>query len=293
MSFESDGVGEVVEDHFRTMMLIAVRVAQHRTQARAEAMRQAAAESTAAAAREQARQQAQMRAASQSMERVNSSVWWDHADAQDIGEAWSTAQQYRGETPWAERAHHQMADEIKDRYGLDVHDVDVSSFGQQTGLPERTAIRDEELRAYDRQLVQLRAEYTSVLDGPSAERAQARISGIDEARDAIREELAIHPDPALDPTGSRQALEERRELAQTVTITGGSDEAGYDTPLRRQKLVDELQELTADRDVVDAVALADVTQAKPATGAVSASSSASRPPARAARPKSKQLQRRH
>jgi hypothetical protein len=292
MSFESDGVGEVVEDHFRTMILIAMRVAQHRTQARAEAMRQAAAENAAAAAQEQARQRASLRAAAQSMEAVNSSTWWEHADAQDIGEAWSTAEEYRAENSWAERAHHQMADEIKDRYGLDVYDVDPSRFGDQAGLPERTAIRDEELRAYDRQLVQVREKYTTALKGPSAERALERISGIDEARNAIREELASHPDPEIDPTGNDQARSERRQLADTAMVTGGSEQVGYDTPERRQKLVDSLQELTSDREILDAVALADVTEAKPPSEAVNASATTKASPARATRPKAKQLQRR-
>ena len=100
---ESDGIGELAEDLLRIAILIGTRLAQRHAQQRANRLEQAARQSEQARAREERIQALERDAALASLSGVRSQAWWDHADADDIRRAWTTAREWQGQDPRAGR----------------------------------------------------------------------------------------------------------------------------------------------------------------------------------------------
>ena len=149
---ESDGIGELTEDLLRVAILIGTRLAQRHAQQRAHRLEQAARQSEQAREREERIQALERDAALGSLSGVRWESWWDHADVDDIRRAWTTAREWRGQDPRADEVVYRMADELHNRYGLDVRETDPSILGQQPQLPEHTTLTAEELAAYDQRL---------------------------------------------------------------------------------------------------------------------------------------------
>jgi hypothetical protein len=55
-----------------------------------------------------------------------------------------------------------IADQLRDRYGLDVREIDPAALGKQPQLAQHATLSDEELRDYDRWLRCDRAELATV-----------------------------------------------------------------------------------------------------------------------------------
>jgi hypothetical protein len=280
---ESDGITETVEDLIRVGLLLGVRLAERRARTREAQLHQAARQSLDAAERERARQLQQRASALASLEGVNSPAWWDHASATDIRDAWTVAREYQSEEPRAARAVWTITDQLNDRYGLDLADVDPAALGQHPQLPEHATLTHDELRDYDRllrrQAATLQAELGTAPDDRRAE-LNARLADIAELRELIDQELG---DAAHTATDRHQ---EARELADAQLAAGGAnvgEHFTYDTAERRRQLADRLETLGATPEAVEAVVLTDTAQAEPPTLATSAASS--RPAANTSRPR--------
>ena len=93
---ESDGIGELAEDLLRIAILIGTRLAQRHAQQRAQRLEQAARQSEQAREREERIQALERDAALASLSGVRWQSWWDHADVDDIRQAWTTAREWQG-----------------------------------------------------------------------------------------------------------------------------------------------------------------------------------------------------
>lgn len=223
---EPDGVGEVLEETLRGMIMIGGHLARRRADRRGEQLRQAARDSVEAAQAELDRQHTLRRQSLRAVDGVAHAAWWDHADAGDIREAWLAAREWQHEDPRAANAVWRMADELRDRYGLDVADVDPAAFGRQHQLPERASLTGGEIRALQAQLgaeqheavQRLRAAHNDP-DGTAAhdaERLTARVGELQELRDIAARAVSPAADsaaPAQQSTGS----EDRDPPAATAT----------------------------------------------------------------------------
>ena len=118
------------------------------------------AHSLEAAHSERERQLAQRTRALAAIERVYSH-WWDHASAQDISHAWTAARKYQGVEPRAAPAVWTIADQLRDRYGLDVPEMHPAARGEQPQLAQHATRSDQELRGYDRRLRRDGAEFAT------------------------------------------------------------------------------------------------------------------------------------
>ena len=116
---ESDGIGEAIEELLRTGLLLGARLAERHAHAREQALHEAARHSLGQARAEQQRQRAEREQALAGLEGVFSGSWWEHAGAEDIRCAWTTARSYQHEDAHAARGVWRIADELKQRYGLD------------------------------------------------------------------------------------------------------------------------------------------------------------------------------
>ena len=232
---ESDGIGELTEDLLRIAILIATRLAQRHAQQRANRLEQAARQSEQAREREERIQALERDAALSSLSGVRSQAWWDHADADDIRRAWTTAREWQGQDPRAAEAVYRMADELQDRYGLDVRETDPSVLGEQPQIPAQTTLSVDELVAYDQRvheqlerLAEQRAQLAA--DDPAVDPAapqrlqqlQEQAVELTEIRDVIAEDLAERrqqdPGPAREQEGRER--QERRELVDAELASG-------------------------------------------------------------------------
>src|SRR5919201_575848 len=85
-----------------------------------------------------------------------------------------------------------IADEVKDRYGLDAFEVDPAAFGTRVELERRTPITDNQLARYDRELARLRGLLdvgdTAAHDPERHHQLQQRRAEIDELRELMADE---------------------------------------------------------------------------------------------------------
>ena len=242
---ESDGIGELTEDLLRIAILVATRLAQRHAQQRANRLEQAARQSEQAREREERIQALERDAALSSLSGVRSQAWWDHADADDIRRAWTTAREWQGQDPRAGEAVYRMADELQHRYGLDVRETDPSVLGEQPQIPAQTTLSVDELVAYDQRvheqlerLAEQRAQLAA--DDPAVDpAAQQRLQQLQEQavelteiRDVIAEDLAERRQQ--DPEAAReQEVRERQERRELVDAElADRDRRGRD-PARR------------------------------------------------------------
>ena len=262
---ESDGMGEAIEDLLRGGMLLGARLAERHARAREQALREAARRSLEDARGERDRQRAERAAACSQLERVFSPSWWEHASAEDIRQAWTVARSYQEDDARAAKAVWRMADEVRDRYGLDAFEVDPATFGTRTELERRTPVTDEELARYDRELARLRgvldAADPGVQDAFRHEELQQRRAEIDELRALIVEERA-HPGE----TPEQRHARELREVGDVAVVAGVGEHGqafGYDTRERRTLLAERLAALDVDAEAARAIVLADAANAQP------------------------------
>ena len=283
---EPDGITEAIEDLLRSGLLLGSRLAERHVRAREQALRDAARHSLEQAHEQRTRQEVERQQALSRLEGVFSSSWWEHASGEDVRGAWTAARSYQHEDPQAARGVWRIADELKDRYGLDAFHVDPAALGTRAELEPRTPITDHELVRYDRELARLRAQlYVDERvphDGLADEQLRQRQAEIDELRDLIADERArISSAPGEDAkTPARRRGREARELADVALLTGpeSRDVTEYDTRERRALLAERLAALDLDAEAIRAAVLADAANAQPPETAANA---ASRVPPRA------------
>ena len=278
---ESDGINEVIEELLRVAVLLGTRLAERRVREREQRLRDAARHSLEAARGERDRQVHDRDRALAAIEGVYSSHWWEHAGAEDIRHAWGVAREYQAQEPRAARAVWRIADQLRDRYGLDVRELDPAALGQQPQLAQHATLTDQELGAYDRRLRRNSAELASTHASADPER-QAELAQqmrqIDGLRTLIARELAEHeqqPGPAEQRRRDRRELQDAQLRADPLAPAGVSDD--YDSHERRYRLAERLAALDVPAATVEAVVLADTGQAQPAEAAASASSQRATP----------------
>ena len=264
---DSDSMTETVEDLLRSGVLLGTRLAERRIRNREMQLRDAAHHSLQAAEQERERQLHQRSHALASLEGVHSDNWWDHASANDIRQAWVAAREYQAQEPRAARAVWRIADELQDRYGIDVRRLDPAALGEQPQLPAHTTLSAQELHDYDRRLRRQTAELQTergTADPDHQLKLDQQLNDISELRELIARELGDREHPTNhEPDRRRDA----RELADARIIAGPGDDpaaAPYDSPERREQLAERLKHLGASDGTVEAVILADTGQAQPA-----------------------------
>lgn len=134
--------GEVegeLEGVLRTLVASAGRIGETIARAREEAARRAEAESTQRARELQAQYEQERVLARAQVQPVNEPAWWDRASAEDIAHAYETTAAWKDDDPNLADAHAKMGDELRERYGLDVNDLDAEPQRVADVLREREA----------------------------------------------------------------------------------------------------------------------------------------------------------
>ena len=253
---ETDGIEEAFEGQVRILVTAAGQVAERLARAREQALRRAQEQSEQQAREMRSRLEAERRAARAELAGVHRADWWDTATPEHIGHSWQVARAWAHEDPEAVRAEQRIRAELRTRYGVDA---------DNTGAPPADVQAAIERADHDR------AKAAAQQAGEQAERYEAhrllRVADheerrADDARAAARHEPA--PDERL------QAAAEAEQREATAHHSRAGSRTLYDSAERRQTTAHELEAKGIDRQVVATRIRADVSQGRPATEAVGA-----------------------
>ncbi|WP_043641724.1 hypothetical protein [Nocardioides alkalitolerans] len=274
-----DGVDEAMEGLVRVAMTAALQVAQQVARARENALRRAQAQSAQEAREVRARYEAERRVTGFQLAAVTRPEWWDKATPEMIGSAYRTAYAWSADDLNADWVKRRIETEVKDRFG-----VELDAAGGAGALDPQVlsaAVRAHEQLAEEGRIRAEAARVGAAAQGVEAQTLMATAT-LDEQRadqqtdqqseqqaEQARSAALYEPDPderaaALEQVAAASAANERAVLARVAGV------AAYDSRERRAETAAQLEAKGIAPDVVAARMLADVSQAKPATEAVTA-----------------------
>lgn len=235
MAEEPDGVDEAFEGVLRIGLTAGGRVAEVIARAREQAAREAQATSQQQGRELGARLDAERSAARVQLAPTQRGDWWDIAGPEAIARVWETAKAWEQLDSDAGRSVERIRQEVRDRYGVDV-DTPGGAPARVKDAIERRGLAEEDTTSGRGQAALEQAESARLL--ADADRA-------DRTRDA-----ASVAEPGLE-------------------VHAGEAAAGdlYDTAERRQDLATSLEGVL-DSEGINARVLADTSQGRPASEAV-------------------------
>ena len=255
MSDTHPGVEDEVEHALRLGLATAAQLADRVARARQELARDAQRRSDDEYRQLEARFRAEGASAAARLSVVDRPEWWNHASPQQIVSMYELAHQWRDDQPNAANAADTIAQQVQDRYGIDVISPD----------PDPDELRAAVARAeIDRATT---SSHASTVEQPddlaNAVASVALADQRDAALGATAEETASR-DHGVEGTrtGSR--------AAQEYTESG----QGYDTPDRRDATAARMREAGLSEERIDVAMRADIAYGRRAADAVTAARSA-------------------
>lgn len=257
MAEETDGIEEAFEGQMRVLITAAGQAGERIARAREESLRRSQAASEQEARELTSRLAAEQRAARAELAGVHRAEWWDRATPEEVGRTYQVARAWSREDPEAARAVDRMRDELRTRYDVDVERSGVDPVIVQAAM--QSAERD-------------RAQGDAERSRAAAEKAEALRLLEQAAQEEERAERArAAAEHEADPAERARALAEAEQREAIVASAQADSQTLYDSAERRSATANDLEARGIDREVIATRVRADVSQAKPATGAVQAS----------------------
>ena len=259
MAEETDGIEEAFEGQLRVLVTAAGQIAERLSRAREEAARRAQAVSEQAAREMQDRFEAERKTAQLEVSRVHTPEWWDRATPEQMAHTYQVARAWTREDPEAARAEQTMRNEFRSRYNLDVDKTDADpaavSAAMQKAERDRADADAERHRA-----------------ATEAAEAQLLLNQADQ-EDRRADEVRLSAEHEHDPDIQAQRLAEAEAAGDRSGAIREDGRAVYDSAERRDGTARDLESRGIDGQTVATRMRADVSQAKPATEAVTGSKS--------------------
>ena len=241
MADESDGVGEAFDGQMRVALTVATQMAERFARLREELARNAQAHTEQQTKELQARFDAERNAARASLAPVQIQEWWNTAGIDDIATAYETADAWRTVDPDIARTSDHMRQELADRYGIDVNNLDADPAAVREALSR--AQQERSIAAESRgQSGKDYAEAASLLavadqfDRRAEERdredERAEHGNEDPNAGLSREELTGKADVARDDAAYAYDSAERRG-----SFAADMEKSGVDSQLQKVRLV--------------------------------------------------------
>lgn len=256
MSETHPGVEDEVEHALRLGLATAAQLADRVTRARQELTRDAQRRFEDEQRRLEVRFRAEGASAAARLSVVERPEWWNHASPQQIVSVYELAHQWRDDQPRAATAADTIAQQVQDRYGIDVTSPDADANELRSALArveiDRASASNPAAAAADRpdDLA------TSVAAIVRADR-----------RDAILE-------AAVDETASRDQGADATLFGNRATQESTNAGPAYDTLDRRNATAAQMREAGLSEESIAVAMRADISFARPAADAVIAERSA-------------------
>ena len=241
MADESDGVGEAFDGQMRVALTVATQMAERFARLREELARTAQARTEQQTKELQARFDAERNAALASLAPVHKQEWWNTAGVDDIATAYETADAWRTVDPDIARTSDHMRQELTDRYGIDVNNLDADPAAVREALSRAQQERGiaAESRGQSGKDYAEAASLLTVADhfdrrAEERDREDERAENINDApaEGLSREELTGKADVARDDAAYAYDSAERRG-----SFAADMEKSGVDSQLQKVRLV--------------------------------------------------------
>lgn len=242
---ESDGLGEAVEQEWRTALLVAAQLTEWIARRAEDRARTEEATGAIGAARAADRYAADREIARAEVTATADPGWWEQADLTAVARVYATAQAWRDVDSRFAAAAADVDAAVEARYGPDVSGALRAAAEHAGGDFGDRSVRWENQQQTLRRAVD--ADSGVVLAG-------------DSRRDTASDRVAVSTDPGTTPPGMTATGTAAVGVAAEVT-------SGWDTPARRDAFAAALA-CHPDAEAVDARVRLDRSRAQPAAAAI-------------------------
>lgn len=257
MAEDNDGIADALDGQLRIALTVAAQMGARLARLREELSRSRQAQTEQQNHELQVRFDAERAAARAELAPVYERSWWDAASVEQIANVHETATAWHGIDPEADRAGERIAQEVQERYGLDVRNLDADSAAVRGAIAQAERTRADAAAQ--------RGE--SAVDVADAGAFLAAVETMDRAAEA-RSREAEEQDPRIlnGDAGVAEQLrgdaENNRDAADDLTALAGLDHGdAFDSAERRAQLAASLDG-KVDPTVIDARLTAAADQAR-------------------------------
>jgi hypothetical protein len=238
MQEPSDGIAEEVERQLQLALATATVAARRANATRRHTIEQAQHDSAQRTQALQAQTDAERRLATASLQPVFDSGWWETAGPQDVADVWQQANSWRdlealGNTPTIfDCAASRIAQEVRDRTGLDITQIQALAAIQELEHEHQTTIGGPELVRQPAQFEAARGDGVSPLrfdDAQRRERLRERLAAVGVP------EAAIQARTLADIGQAREPADAAHRIANAAPRAGRAAGHGTSRALRRQR----------------------------------------------------------
>jgi hypothetical protein len=136
----SNDVEAELDGVMRTLIAAAGRMGENVARMREEAARRAEAQSTQRAREVQVQFEQERAMARAQLQPTREPAWWDRARPEDVAHAYETSAAWKDTDPDLAQAHAHMGDELRERYGIDVNNVQADPQRVAEVLRQRAGV---------------------------------------------------------------------------------------------------------------------------------------------------------
>lgn len=248
MADESDGVGEAFDGQMRVALTVATQMAERFARLREELARNAQARTEQQTKELQARFDAERNAARASLAPVQIQEWWNTAGVDDIATAYETADAWRTVDPDIAHTSDHMRQELADRYGIDVNNLDadpaavreaLSRAQQERGIAAESRGQSGKDYAEAASLLAVADQFDRRAEERDREDERTEHANEDPNAGLSREELTGKADVARDDAAYAYDSAERRG-----SFAADMEKSGVDSQLQKVRLVADRENAT-------------------------------------------------
>ncbi|OJX78885.1 hypothetical protein [Leifsonia sp. 71-9] len=247
MAEENDGIADALDGQLRIALTVAAQLGARFARIREELARTRQAQTEQQNRELQARFDAERAAARAELAPVYERNWWDSANLEQIANVHETATAWHGIDPEADRAGERIAQEVRDRYGLDVQDLDADPSAVREALARAERARSEAAASRGESAVDIAETGAFLTAAETLDRMAEE-----------RQQQADERDERVAAENDRDVTDELRGDANANRVDAAE---AFDSAERRDRFASSL-EGKADREVIDARMTAAAGQAR-------------------------------
>jgi len=260
MAEDNDGIADALDGQLRIALTVAAQMGARLARLREELARTRQAQTEQQSRELQVRFDAERAAARAELAPVYERSWWDAASVEQIANAHETATAWHGIDPEADRAGERIAQEVQDRYALDVRNLDADPAAVREAIAQAERARADAAAQRGESAVDVAEAGAFLAAAETMDRAAK-----EHAREANEQDQWILNGEAGDADQARAEVENNRDAADDLTeradVDRGNGGDAFDSAERRAQFAASLEGKVSPA-VIDARLTAAADQAR-------------------------------
>lgn len=260
MAEDNDGIADAIDGQLRIALTVAAQMGARLARLREELARTRQAQTEQRNRELQVRFDAERAAARAELAPVYERSWWDAASVEQIANVHETATAWHGIDPEADRAGERIAQEVQERYGLDVRNLDADPAAVREAIAQAERARADAAAQRSESAVDVAEAGAFLAAAETMDRAAE-----ERTRETDDQGQRILNGDAGDVDQARAEAENSRDAADDFTARADVDRGNagdaFDSAERRAQLAASL-EGKVDPAVIDARLTAAADQAR-------------------------------